>query len=159
MNTIITDGRYLWFWCSSKKVVLLAQIPVLDIFENPHRPLCNLDLTKCLYNSVLVMKLSCWLQQGDHRLYIPHRWPWRLWRTSQMEWRRKAGGDKKKERCDNLHEVHSGTRSNLVLADSGLSLRSITLYLLLAIFWSKIKYLDALWCPGHWKKFCPWKNL
>ena len=33
-----------------------------------------------------------------------------------MEWRRKAGGDKKKERCDNLHEVHSGTRSNLVLA-------------------------------------------
>ena len=32
-----------------------------------------------------------------------------------MEWRRKAGGDKKKERCDNLHEVHSGTRSKLVL--------------------------------------------
>ena len=33
-----------------------------------------------------------------------------------MEWRGKAGGDEKKERCDNLHEVHSGTRSNLVLA-------------------------------------------
>ena len=33
-----------------------------------------------------------------------------------MEWRRKAGGDQKNERCDNLHEVHSGTRSNFVLA-------------------------------------------
>ena len=33
-----------------------------------------------------------------------------------MEWRGKAGGDEKKERCDNLHEVHSGTRSKLVLA-------------------------------------------
>ena len=33
-----------------------------------------------------------------------------------MEWRRKAGGDKKKERCDNLHEIHSGTGTNLVLA-------------------------------------------
>ena len=34
-----------------------------------------------------------------------------------MEWRGKAGGDEKKKRCDNLHEVHSGTRSNLVLAE------------------------------------------
>ena len=32
-----------------------------------------------------------------------------------MEWRRKAGGDKNKEICDNFHEVHSGTRSKLVL--------------------------------------------
>ena len=67
-----------------------------------------------------------------------------------MEWRRKAGGDKKKERCDNLHEVHSGTRSNLVLA--GIFRFELVIYNIVsiasnrqwAIFLSKIKYLDAL---------------
>ena len=48
-----------------------------------------------------------------------------------MEWRRKAGGDKNKEICDNFHEVHSGTRSNLVLA--GIFRFELVIYNILSI--------------------------
>ena len=48
-----------------------------------------------------------------------------------MEWRGKAGGDEKKERCDNLHEVHSGTGSKLVLA--GIFRFKLAIYIIVSI--------------------------